>query len=164
MTIQNLISAIIAPEVKTRVGQKLTEIKTDLSFLITLGVDEIRGLFKAGDIYSNFIKEAYEAVTAHPEIMPPAFDLAEFKKDYTLMQDLLPIYNQVIELADGLEKTMIAVNSDTMAESLEIYTAVKQYSDKIPGLNIKAENMAKYFKKSKKSDSTPSASVTANKA
>jgi hypothetical protein len=69
---QNLISAIIAPEVKTRVVEKLTEIKTDLSFLITLGVDEIRVLFKAANIYSVFIDEAYNAVAVHPETMPLA--------------------------------------------------------------------------------------------
>jgi hypothetical protein len=45
---------------------------------------------------------------------------------------------------------MMAVNSDLMAESLEVYTAVKQYRDKIPGLSVTADNMAQFFKKPKK--------------
>jgi hypothetical protein len=163
MTMQNLISAVLAPEVVTRVTTKLTEIKSDLSFLISLGVDEIRGLFKAGDTYSSFIDDAYDAVTAHPEMMPAAFDLEEFKKDYALIQSLVPLFNQIKELSDGIEKTLIAVNSDALAESLEIYAAVRQYKDKISGLSVTAEKMAKYFKKSKKSDSSSATTTTATK-
>jgi hypothetical protein len=36
-----------------------------------------------------------------------------------------------------------------MAQSLEIYSAVKQNRDKIPGLNVIADEMSSFFKKTK---------------
>lgn len=101
MPAQNLVSASLAPETKTEIIQKLTEVKTALSFLLTLQPDEVRGLFKAGNGFAPLIDKAYHAVTDHPDIMPNVFNMEEFKKDYTLSKDLTPIVNQIKELAEG---------------------------------------------------------------
>ena len=37
-----------------------------------------------------------------------------------------------------------------MAGALEVYAAVKQNRDKVPGLNVVADEMAEFFKKAKK--------------
>jgi hypothetical protein len=150
MASQNLISAALAPETKTDVIQKLADIKSKLGFLLTLQPNEIKGLFKAGTGYAPFVEKAYNAINAHPQIMAGVFDLEEFKKDYVLSKDLTTIVNQIDELADSLNNTLIAVNSDAMAGALEVYAAVKQNRDKVPGLNVVADEMSEFFKKAKK--------------
>jgi hypothetical protein len=61
---------------------------------------------------------------------------------------LLPLWKKAIK------KFQIAVNSDTMSEALEVYAAVKQNKDKIAGLNVLAEEMGTFFKKTKKKTAT----------
>ena len=150
MASQNLISASLAAETKTDVLQKLSDIKAKLNFLLTLQPDQIMGLFKVGNGYAPFVEKAYNTINAHPQIMAGAFDTEEFKKDYTLSKDLTTIVNQIDQLADSLNNTLTAVNSDAMAGALEVYAAVKQNRDKVPGLNVVADEMSEFFKKAKK--------------
>ncbi|NLW48705.1 MAG: hypothetical protein GXY86_15435 [Firmicutes bacterium] len=155
MSAQNLVSASLAPETKTEIIQKLTEVKTALNFLLTLQPDEVRSLFKAANGFAPLIDKAYHTVIDHPEIMPGVFDMEEFKRDYTLSKDLAPIVNQIKELAEGLEKTQIAINSDALTSTMDIYAAVKQNRDKVPGLNVVAEEMAEFFPRRIKKAATP---------
>jgi hypothetical protein len=154
MAVQNLISAAIPAETKTDVMQKLADVKKKLSFLLTLQGDEIQGLFKAGTGYAPFLEKAYNAANSHPEILPGVFNKEEFNKDYQLSKDLTAIVNMVNELADSLQNTLIAVNSDAMAEALDVYSAVKLNRDKVPGLNIIADEMAEFFKRTRKKTET----------
>ena len=144
---QNLVSASLNPEIKQEITQKLTEIKEQLNFLLTLQPDEIQGMIKVGNNYAPFVEQAYNVVNAHPEILPPVFNAEEFKQDYLLSKDLLAIFDQIKQLADSLGNTMMAVRSDTMVGALEVYNAVKQNRDKVPGLNVVAEEMGEFFKK-----------------
>ena len=150
MAVQNLISAVLPAETKTEVIQKLTDIRSKLSFLLSLQSDEIQGLFKAGNGYAPFMEKAYNAANSHPEILPPVFDSAEFKKDFQLSKDLTTIVDMANELTESLQNTLIAVNSDTMTAALDVYSAVKQNRDKVPGLNVVADEMAEFFKRARK--------------
>jgi len=150
MPAQNLVSASIAPNVKSSVLQKLEEIRGHLNFLLTLQPDEIRSLKKAANTYQPFINKSFNAVSNHPDIMPAIFDIDEFKRDYALSQDLLAIGNQVNELAEAVQNTLLAVNSDNMNSALEVYSAVKQNRNKVPGLNVVADELGEFFKKSKR--------------
>ena len=51
---------------------------------------------------------------------------------------------------------MVAVNNDALTEALDVYAAVKQNKEKVPGLNVVADEMAEFFKKNKKSAKQPS--------
>ena len=152
MATQNLVSASLSPEAKADIMAKLEDIRRQLAFLLSLNPGDIQGLFKAGNGYAPFLDKAYTAVSQHPGIMPAVFDVDEFRKDYALSRDLGAIVSQVNQLAEGLNNTMIAVNSDTMAGSLEVYAAVKQNRDKVPGLNVVAQEMGEFFKKAKKKE------------
>jgi hypothetical protein len=130
--------------------KELASVQKKLDFMVSLQADEVSSLFKAGNIYAPFIEKAYNAVCEHPEIMPGIFDIEEFKRDYRLSKSIIPILNKVNEIAEGLSKTNIAVNSDSMAESLEVYSAVKQNKDRIPGLKVVADEMSGFFKRPRK--------------
>jgi hypothetical protein len=146
---QNLISASLSAEDAATVQQSLADAKQRLSFLLSLQTDDMISLFKVGNAYLPFIEKAYQTMQAHPEIIPPVFEQNEFASDYQLLNSLRPIFNQINELAESIQKTFTAVGSDAMVASLEIYSAVKQNKDKVPGLAATANEMAVFFKKSK---------------
>ena len=147
---QNLISATIDSNVKQEILQKLAEVRNSLSFLQSLQTSDLQGLFKAGNTYAPFIEKAYSTMNLHADILPTVFDAEEFRRDYQLSKDLTQITTQINELSESLSRTLIAVNSDAMSASLEIYAAVKQHKDKVPGLNVAADEMAVFFKRVRK--------------
>lgn len=146
---QNLISATLSADDAAAVQQNLNDAKARLGFLLSLQTEDIVTLFKAGNAYLPFIDKAYQAMVAHPEIIPPVFDKDEFTLDYNLLSALRPIFNQVSELMESIQKTFTAVGSDAMVASLEIYSAVKQNKDKVPGLAATADEMGVFFKRSR---------------
>lgn len=150
MAMQNLVSASLSQESKTRAQSLLAEVMAILDFLTTLRGDEVRSLFKAGNGYAPFLDRAFEALSQHPGIIPAVFPTEEFRKDYQLMKDLAPIASQIEQLAEGMQKTMIALASDTMAESLEIYRAVKANSAHVPGLAAVEAEMGTFFSRSRR--------------
>ena len=146
---QNLISAILPAEDAAEVQQNLAAAKAKLSFLLSLQTEDVISLFKAGNAYLPFIDKAYQTMLAHPEILPPVFNQAEFSQDYNLLSTLRPIFTQIDELAESIRKTFTAIGSDALLASLEVYSAVKQNKNKVPGLASTADEMAVFFKKSR---------------
>jgi len=152
MATQNLVSASLTVETRVDVLDKLTAIKKSLGFLLTLKTDQKQSLFKVGNGYTPFVEKAYNVVNAHPDILPGFFDAQEFKKDYQLSKDLTTIVDQIRQLADSLNDTLMAVNSDAITEALEVYSAVKQNSNRFPGLKVAETEMSEFFKKTKKKE------------
>jgi len=146
---QNLISASLPAEDAADVQQNLAAAKAKLRFLLSLQTEDVVTLFKVGNAYLPFIDKAYQTMVAHPEIIPPVFNQEEFIQDYNLLSTLRPIFAQINELAESIQKTFTAVGSDALVAALEIYSAVKQNKDKVPGLAATADEMAVFFKKSK---------------
>jgi len=146
---QNLISATLSVSDAALVQQSLTTVKDKLPFLSVLQAADISSLFKLGNAYLPFIDKIHEVVITHPEILPGIFDKEEFLRDYDLFMTLRPILNQINELAEGVQKTYTALGSDTLVAALEVYSAVKQSKDKVPGLSVMNDELAVYFKKTK---------------
>jgi len=152
---QNLISASLSATDAAEVQQNLMAVKGKLNFLSTLQGGEVNTIFKVGNAYLPFIEKIHQVVLTHPEILPPIFDKEEFLRDYDLFTILRPILNQINELAEGVQKTFIAAGSDTMVAALEVYAAVKQSKDKIPGLSVINDEMAVFFKRARTKTDTP---------
>ena len=150
MSQQNLVSASIAADVKSDILAKLASIHSSLDFLVTLQTEEIKSLFKSGNAYAPFIELAYNTVSTHPGIMSGVFDAEEFKRDYILSKDLAQIATAIDQLADGVNNTLLAANSDALTAALEVYSAVKQQQDKVPGLNVLSAEMGVFFKRTRK--------------
>lgn len=147
MTAQNLVSGVMSEEQKTSVTGAVQTIKDGIPFKVVLQPQEKREFVRVGNTYVPFIDLAHQVVTEHPEIMPGIFDTAEFDRDYQLGIDLSPILGQLNELAESVEDTIFAARSDAMAGALEIYAAVQQNKDKIPGMDTVAAQMAAFFKR-----------------
>lgn len=146
---QNLISATLPAPEAAMVQQELTSVKSRMPFLSSLQAQEVNTLFKVGNAYLPFVDQIYQIVQTHPEILPSVFNKEEFFRDYELFKTLSPILSQISELTEGIKKTFTSVGSDTIVESLEVYAAVKQNKDKVPGLSVKCDELAVFFKKAK---------------
>jgi len=146
---QNLISATLTATEAAEVLQILATVKSKMPYLSTLQKTDVSGLFKVGNAYLPFIDKIYQVVTTHPEILPTIFDREEFIRDYELFNSIRPILNQINELAEGIQKTFIAVGSDTLVASLDVYAAVKLNKDKVAGLSVMNDELAMFFKKAK---------------
>ena len=151
---QNLISAALSPDDAAAVNQNLADAKSKLNFLLSLQTIDVVTMFKVGNTYLPFIDMAYQTMIAHPEILSGVFDKEEFQKDYALLSALRPIFNQINELAEGIQKTFMAVGSDSMIAALDVYSSVKQNKDKVPGLSVTADQMGEFFKKTKTKNDT----------
>ncbi len=147
MPVQNLVSATLPPEKSAAIIQKLTEIRTDLDFLVVLEPDSKNEFVKVGNSYSGFLKKVSSVAGDHPEILPAVFNLDEFKRDYQLALNLLPILNKLNEVTEAVQDTIFAANSDAMSAGLSIYAAVQQNKDKVPGMDTIAAEMAAFFKR-----------------
>jgi hypothetical protein len=146
---QNLISANLSAEDAAAVQQSLNDAKARLSFLVKLQPSDVSSLLKMGNCYFPFIEKTYQVVIAHPEILSGVFDRDEFIRDYNLLSQIRPILNLINELAESIQKTNIAVGNDLMVAGLDVYSAVKQNKNKVPGLAVTADELSEFFKKSK---------------
>lgn len=152
MAIQNLVSASLSAEAVAEVRGHLEAVRKRLAFLTTMDAEELRSIVKAGKGYAPLLDKASQVVADHPEILPRVFPIEEFRKDYQLYRDLAPIQVLLDELGEGVGKTMIALSSDTMVEALEVYAAVKQHANKVPGLAVMEGEMAAFFSRPRRKD------------
>lgn len=147
MAVQNLVSASMTPETKDQIMKLIGELRTKLGFLLTLGTDEAQVLFKAGKELVPFVEGCHDAQVAHPAILPGVFNADEFDRDYQLARDLGAISEALDQLNTAVAQTLTAVRSDALAEALEVYGAVKANRDRVPGLDVVAQNLGRYFQK-----------------
>ncbi|MCL6099011.1 MAG: hypothetical protein M1391_10590 [Bacteroidetes bacterium] len=82
MCTQNLVSAVISPELKTSITTKLEGLKTDLNFVISLLPEKKNEVLKVKNVMMPFLDKTYDAATSHPEILSAVFNKDEFVKDY----------------------------------------------------------------------------------
>jgi len=157
---QNLISATLSEAEASEVLRILTEAKARMPFLSTLQSTDVKYLFKVGNAYLPFLDKIYQVIKTHPEILPAVFDKDEFLRDYELINTMRPVFNLMNELAEGVQKTYFAASSDAMVAGFEVYAAVKQNKDKVPGMSVISDEMYEFFKKSKSKASTPTDSAT----
>lgn len=153
MATQNLVSATLSAELKNSIVNKISELKTLCNFTVSLLPEEKKELVKVGNNYLPFVDKAYRIASDHPEILPSIFDKEEFIKDYQFTKDLRAIASLLDELNTSVDDTLCAANSDAMVASLEIYSAVQQNKDKVPGLDAANSELKEFFKRSKRNSS-----------
>jgi hypothetical protein len=147
MSSQNLVSATLSPEDATEVHRMLDAVRTRLPFLITLKPGQVRGIAKSANRFRPFVDKAHAVARSQPDILPKVFDAQEYHQDWSLVQELTPILAKVEQLAQTLRDTLLAANSDAHVQSLEVYAAVKQNADRLPGLSVVADEMAVFFQR-----------------
>lgn len=154
MSYQNISVAMLPADID-EVKAALATINTKLPFLVTLDTSERKALFKLGPKSADFVQDASVAVANFPNILPPSFDKVEYGKDTTLFKTLVEIKALVDSLSEKLDDTYVAVGSEAMVASLEVYAYVQTAADRTPGLRSVADKLKERFKGRKYKASEP---------
>ena len=149
MSATNLVSAELSQSDQSEVLTCLATIREKLPFAVAMSGVESKSLFTAGNTYRPFVDKAYQASVDYPGILARDFENEEYRKDHELAEALAPIVQQVADLSLLLSKTQMALSSDLMGASLDVYAFVRQHRDSVPGLAATADELKVFFKKSK---------------
>ncbi|MBD2462021.1 hypothetical protein H6G89_13280 [Oscillatoria sp. FACHB-1407] len=156
MPYQN-ISATLSDADLQQIKTAFATIQDKLPFLITLTTEERRRLLKMGDKSLAFVNTSLTVAQTNRDILPASFDIDEFSRDYQLVTALTELMFSLRQLSEQVDDTLLAVGSETMSSSLNVYDYVKMAAKKRPGLKAIAEQLGERFKaiRSKSSKTTP---------
>jgi hypothetical protein len=146
MSYQNISVSMVQADIDA-VKAALVTINSKLPFLITLSAEERKSLFKLGPKSADFVQDASTAVTNFPNILPPTFDKTEYGKDTALFKVLADLKFLVDSLQEKLDNTYMAVGSEALVASLEVYAYVQTAADRTPGLKTVADKLRDRFKR-----------------
>ena len=146
MSYQNISVNLVQADIDA-IKAALVTINTKLPFLITLDAEERKTLFKLGPKSADFVQDASGASINFPNILPASFDKAEYAKDTALFKTLADLKFLIDSLQEKLDHTYMAVGSEAMVASLEVYAYVQTAADRTPGLKTVAEKLKDRFKR-----------------
>lgn len=145
MAYQN-ISAELTDNALNKIKEHLKGISELLPFLITLTSEERQSLYKMGAKSLDFVNDCQLVAQNYPNILPASFDTEEFAKDTKLAKSLSEVNLLVDVLASQINDTAMAVGSEAMNTSLQVYDYVKTASKREAGIKTVAEQLKTRFK------------------
>lgn len=145
MSYQNVSAGIVQADMDA-VKAAIATINSKMPFLVNLTAEERQGLFKLGAKSADFVSDASVAVASFPAILPPSFDKVEYGKDTALFKALTEIKIQLDSLCEKVNNTHMAVGSEAMVASLEVYAYVQTAAGRTPGLQTVADKLRERFK------------------
>lgn len=125
MSATNYVSATLTVEQQQAILASIAEIQKNLPFLSGLSAEERSGLAKMGTKSLAFVEQAVRAAEANAKVIPPAFDVVEFRRDLELWQTLQPVALQVVRLNELINDTLLALGSDLYTGGLATYAYLK---------------------------------------
>jgi hypothetical protein len=147
MPIANISVALTAPQI-TAISGALTTIRTNLPFLINLTLAERATLSKMGDDGYSYVTKALDFAQNNATILPPNFNLPEAQKDLKLVNDLRPLLQQIAQVLEGIDDTMMAAGIEAKDFADKFYSLVKlQASMNTPGMDVIASDLGVFYEK-----------------
>src|SRR4051812_24106212 len=108
----NLISAFLTAANKNDIKSHAEAIKLICSFLVNLTPKDRQKVFKMGSKREGFVTGALSALMANPSIVPSAFSINEFEKDYQLYRDLRSVQMLLESLTEGVDDTLLLLGGE----------------------------------------------------
>lgn len=122
---QNRIAMTFQPDRLERIDGSLTALEADLDLLIALTVEERSDLVKMGNKSRAFCTSALAVAEQHAGLMPRDFNYDAFRQDHAALEALRPRAARLAHLMQRVSDTELALGSDLMAASLEVYGVIK---------------------------------------
>ncbi|MFH0894014.1 MAG: hypothetical protein V2A54_06230, partial [Bacteroidota bacterium] len=119
------ISAALTVAQKASIKANIDAIKTILIFLVNLTPQERMKLRKTGNVRFGYVNDVYKAAVANPTTLPAGFNITEFGKDMQLLSDLTDIMGWLRTLNEGMDDTLMALGSEVIHQSDEVYGMLK---------------------------------------
>jgi len=122
---QNIVSLDLTDDQLQAVDAALTELETKLGGLIALSVPQKRSLRKMGEKSEAFCRQAMRLLAQNPELVPANVVAAGPVQDLATLDRLRPRLLRLTRLAERATDTDIALGSDVMVASLQVYGQLK---------------------------------------
>jgi hypothetical protein len=122
---QNIVSLNLTDAQLLAVDAALTELETQLSGLIALTLPQKRSLRKMGEKSESFCRQALLVLEQNPQLMPANVLAAGALDDLVALDRLRPRIARLTRLSERASDTDIALGSDVMATSLQVYGQLK---------------------------------------
>jgi hypothetical protein len=161
MSVQNLVSGAVTTAQSTAVTTAIGTIRSNVTCLRNLTVEDRRFLPKMGGKSFLFVNQVLQAAKTNSGKLPASFDLPGFDADLALYNALLPLASQITQLNELFDDTLLALGSDLYSESLEAYGYLKA-GNTAAGLDELKATMSKRFSVRKAAkEETPAATPAA---
>jgi len=145
MPYQNIQATLSEADLQA-IKAALTTIQQKMPFLVMLTIEERRRLYKMGDKSLAFVTNSLKAAQNNPQILPASFELSAYAQDCDLAGALTEILQQLHQLEEQVDDTLMAVGAEAMATSLSVYDYAKAAAKTQPGLKSVTEQLGERFK------------------
>jgi len=138
------ISAALTDADLTLILAAITTIRSKMPFIITLAVGE-KATRVMGSKSVDYVNLGLEGAKDYPKKLTADFDLVEFTKDVTLINQLEKVRIPLTALVSSICDTINAAGSDAIRASDEVYDSLKKSAKKDgTGKDLVARMGAKY--------------------
>ncbi|MBT9395169.1 hypothetical protein KLP40_18520 [Hymenobacter sp. NST-14] len=122
----NQFSADIPAAAIQQAQQAIEALRTALeAYLHPLTPEERRTMLRMADKTVAFVQKTAEYATTSPAFVPSFVSLDEMKRDLTGLAQLTPLYQQLAQLTELLDSTMMVAGSEAYGNALTIYNNIK---------------------------------------
>ncbi len=121
---QNIISLSFTEAQLQAIDAALAELETQLSGFIALDAGEKRRLRKMGEKSEGFCRQAMRVLAQNPEFVPQNVVTSGAIEDLVALDQLRPRLERMSRLKDRGASTDLALGSDVMTASLQVYKAL----------------------------------------
>ncbi len=122
---QNLVDLQIDNTLLDSLDFAITQMESSLTGLVSLTPEQRRGLMKMGEKSEAFCRAALNVAQQHSGVLARDFDIAAFQRDQQTLDALRPRILRIAHLYQRLMDTEMALGSDQMVASLEVYGALR---------------------------------------
>jgi hypothetical protein len=154
----NKISYVIPAADLKLIMEAIGVLQTKLSpNLISLSKDERQDLNKMGEASRPFVGKTMDYVETNPEFKSPYNNVEEMKKDWTLINQLGPIYNILNQLVSNIDDTLMEAGAEVLEQANKYYGSVSiAAKDGMANAKRVHEDLAvRYEKRSKRRGGDP---------
>jgi hypothetical protein len=144
---QNIVSLSFTDAQLQAVDAALAELENQLSGLIALDKPSKRRLRKMGDKSEAFCRQALRIMAQNPGIVPQNVVNSGAIEDLEALDQLRPRLVRLSRLTDRGASTDLALGSDIMSASLQVYSSLKT-SGSTEGLDPLRKELGVRFAKS----------------
>jgi hypothetical protein len=147
MSKENRISITIPPADLQAVQQALANIQAILApYVVAMTPEDRKKILKMGDSSEPFVSKVMDYAISDPQFLPPYMQVAEMKKDWEAVVNLLPVFRVLQQLDDNLSDTVMLAGSEAYEAALAYYGSVKMAANmNIPGAKAIYDDLKKRF-------------------
>jgi len=151
---KNLSSARLSAQQIQDLNLKIDEIRAAIPYMTSMSIAEKMQNQNMGISGLSRGKVALKTSKTHAQVLSKEFDTDAFESNIQAHEDLQPLYQNLESLLNNLGDTLAAYGQNIMAQSNDVYAAIKRAAKKEAKYRGAYEELRSFYKKSKSKKST----------